>query len=180
MAPDISAADAPAGDVAAAIMHIDSFLRRVYADVDGTAPGDELDPVDVTTTEEQFRALLDGYCTVIYILIAGWRNTLNEDGENKGDTYVLEKIIPEVVIGLRHMTKNVAPSAIPTMAGMLTATALGLSPNRWREQFGEWRREEMPALEATAAAVADRVNRMHDDRDAALRVIMDALGQAEQ
>ena len=57
---------------------------------------------------------------------------------------------------------------------------MGLSPNRWREQFGDWRREEMPALQATAALVAEQVNRAHDDRDSALRVVMDTLDMAEQ
>jgi hypothetical protein len=62
----------------------------------------------------------------------------------------------------------------------LTATALDLSANRWRERFGEWRREEMSALQTTAALVAEQVNRAHDDRDAALRVIMDTLALAER
>lgn len=84
------------------------------------------------------------------------------------------------MIGLRHMTVDVAPSAIPTMVAMLTATALGLSPNQWREQFGEWQREETPALQATTALKAEQVNRAHDDRDAALRVIMDTLALAER
>jgi hypothetical protein len=114
------------------------------------------------------------------MLIAGWRNTLNEGDTNEGDRFVLEKLLPEVVTGLRHMTVHVAPSTIPTMAAMLTATALGLSPNRWREQFGEWQREEMPALQATAALVAEQVNRAHDNRDAALHVVMDTLALAEQ
>jgi hypothetical protein len=177
MPPDISAANVPVGDVAAAIMDIDSFLWRVYAD--GGAPSGGPDAADVVATDEQARELLAGYCTVIYMLIAGWRNTLNEGGTDEGDRFVLQTIIPEVVTGLRHMTGNVAPSAIPTMAAMLTATALGLSPNRWREQFGEWRHEEMPALQATAALVADQVNRAHDDRAAALRVVMDTLAMAE-
>jgi hypothetical protein len=124
MSPDISAANVPIGDVAGAIMDIDSFLRRVYAD--GAASGGP----DVVATEEQARELQAGYFTVIYMLISGWRNTLNEGGTNEGDRFVLEQILPEVVTGLRHMTVHVAPSTVPTMAAMLTATAMALSPNR--------------------------------------------------
>jgi hypothetical protein len=62
---------------------------------------------------------------------------------------------------------------------MLTAAAMEASPNRWRAQFGEWQFEELAALQATAVVLAEGVNNAHDDPDAALSVIMDALHQAE-
>jgi hypothetical protein len=50
---------------------------------------------------------------------------------------VLKTAVPGVVATLRQMRKNVAPSTIPTMAAMLTAAAMDLSPNAWRLQFGD-------------------------------------------
>jgi hypothetical protein len=64
MAPDISAAHAPACDVAAAIMDIDSLLRRIH--VAGGTASTGLAAEQLIDTPQQARDVLDGYCTVTY------------------------------------------------------------------------------------------------------------------
>ena len=85
----------------------------------------------------------------------------------------LAEIIPVIVSRLRLMTRNVAPSVIPTMAAMITASAMGISPQLWRCQYGDWRGEELTAVQATAVLLAEWINNIHEDDDAALRMIMD-------
>jgi hypothetical protein len=66
--PDISAARAPAGDIATAIMDIDSTLRRIHAAGGGGSAG--LSAEDMIETEQRARDVLNGYCTVIYLFLA--------------------------------------------------------------------------------------------------------------
>jgi hypothetical protein len=75
---------------------------------------------------------------------------------------------------LRLLKKAVAPSAIPTMVALVTAAALGSSPQRWREQYGHvWSGADVAALEATTVCLAEWVNTLEGSPDAALRLIMD-------
>lgn len=172
MAPDISAAHAPAGDVATAIMDIDSLLRRIHA-ADGTG-GTGLAAEQLIDTPQQARDVLNGYCTVIYLFITMWRRTAEASGEA-----LLAEVITGIVTRLREMTRNVAPSTIPTMAAMMTAAAVEASPTLWRAQFGDWRTEELPAVQATALLLAEGINRAHDDGTAALRMLLAVLDEAE-
>jgi hypothetical protein len=116
-----------------------------------------------------------GYCTIIYLFNTGWRKACEAHAKD-----VLAEIVPGVIARLREMTRSVAPSAIPTMAAMMTAAAIEASPNLWRAQYGDWRPEELPALQATAVLLAEWVNNAHEDHDAALRVIIDTLAKAEE
>jgi hypothetical protein len=173
MAPDIGTEGVPAGDVAGAMMEVDALLQRIHGL--GSERDEVLDPAFLATTAEQVRQRIEGYCSLIYIFISGWCNTLDERGKG-----VLKEIIPEVVDGLRQMPVSVAPSTIPTMAAMLTAAALGKSPTAWRTQFGDWLPEEIPALEATATALAEGVNNAHKDPLAAMRIVADILLPGDQ
>jgi hypothetical protein len=75
---------------------------------------------------------------------------------------------------LRLLKKAVAPSAIPTMVALVTAAAMGGSPQRWREQYGHvWSGADVAALEATTVCLAEWVNTLEGSPDAALRLIMD-------
>jgi hypothetical protein len=170
--PDIGAAHAPAGDIATAIMDIDSTLRRIHADAGTRSPGPAAE--DVAGTQQQARDVLDGYCTVIYLFLTMWRKTAEVSGQD-----LVTEVIAGVVTRLREMTRNVAPSAIPTMAAMMTAAAMEASPTLWRAQFGDWRPEELAAVQATAVLLAEGVNLAHEDDTAALRMIMGVLEQAE-
>lgn len=172
MAPDISAARAPAGDVAAAIMDIDSMLKRIHGSSGTGGTGLAAQLVD---TAEQARDVLDGYCTVIYLFITMWRKTAEASGAN-----LLADVLPGVITRLREMTRTVAPSTIPTMAAMMTAAVLGASPTLWRAQFGDWQPEELAAVQATALLLAEGINTARGRDDAALRMIMEALARAEQ
>lgn len=170
--PDISAARAPAGDIATAIMDIDSILRRIHAAGESGSAG--LGAEDVIETEQQARDVLDGYCTVIYLFLTMWRKTAEASGKD-----LVAEVIGGVVTRLRQMTRNVAPSAIPTMAAMMTAAAMEASPTLWRAQFGDWRVEELGAVQATAVLLAEGINLAHEDDTAALRMIMEILDQPE-
>jgi hypothetical protein len=175
MGPDISGAHSDVGDVAAAIMEIDSFLTRIHGATGAGRPGlDGLTAGQVVPTVAQAREVLTGYCTVIYLFITFWRRA----GEARGED-LLAEVIFGTVTRLRDMPRTVTPSAIPTMAALLSAAAIGASPNLWREQFGDWRQEELSAVQATAVLLAEGINRSTSDPDAALRLIMDTLARAE-
>ncbi|MEI7033876.1 hypothetical protein [Streptomyces pratensis] len=56
---------------------------------------------------------------------------------------------------------------------------VGLSPNLWRRQYGNWTEAELKPLEATAYLLAEHINRIAEDPDFATRVITEALSRAE-
>ncbi|MEV3987687.1 hypothetical protein AB0J57_02135 [Streptomyces sp. NPDC049837] len=168
---------APAGDVGAALMVIDSRLKALY---DGEA---ETDP-EQQRLSDQFTAslgpnevddLLDGTCTLIYMFMR-WLRMAYEDH----DRDVIEYVLPGFVASMRMMPKSVRPEVIPTMAGLVVAAGTGLSPNLWRKQYGDWTGSEMNPLEATAVLLAEHINRLTDDRDFATRVIAEALSSSSQ
>ncbi|GAA2230705.1 hypothetical protein [Streptomyces nogalater] len=168
---------APAGDVSGALMVIDSRLKSIY---DG---GTRIDPEQQRLTD-QFAAslgpkgardLLDGACTIIYMFMT-WLRMAYEDH----DKDVVEYVVPSLVASMRMMPKSIRPEAIPTMAGLVVAAGMGLSPSLWRKQYGKWTKEEMNPLEATAFLLAEHINRLTDDREFATRLISKALSSAEQ
>jgi hypothetical protein len=81
---------------------------------------------------------------------------------------------------MRMMPKSIRPEAIPTMAGLVVAAGMGLSPSLWRKQYGKWTKEEMNPLEATAFLLAEHINRLTEDREFATRLISKALNNAER
>jgi hypothetical protein len=171
MAPDDSAVGTSIDNARAAIIQIDSLYKRAHG-ISGVADG-VLDAA-LSTKTDQARDLLDGYCTIINMFITGWREALPDH-----EMDVLSGLIPVMISRFRRMTTTVVPSTIPTMAAMMTAAAIDVSPNLWRAQFGDWQSEEIPALRTTAVLLAETVNNAHGDVDAALRFIMDALAKAE-
>lgn len=167
---------APAGDVGAALMMIDSRLKSVHDD------RTEIDPEQQALTK-QFAAslgpdgadeVLDGACTVIFMFMK-WLRLAYEDH----DRDVIECVVPNLVATMRRMPKSIRPEVIPTMAGLVVAAGTGLSPNLWRKQYGYWTPEELTPLEATAFLLAEHINRMTDDPDFATRMITEALFAAE-
>jgi hypothetical protein len=158
-------------------MMIDSRLKGIYDGRTGTDPEGQaltgqfaasLGPGDV-------HDLLDGVCTLIYVLMQWLRAAYGEH-----DKDVLEYVVPYVVGTMRMMPRSVRPEAVPTMAGLLVAAGTGLSPSLWRKQYGPWTGEEMNPLEATAFLLAEHVNRMTDDPGFATRLITEALSRAEE
>ncbi|MET9657393.1 hypothetical protein [Streptomyces sp. NPDC006510] len=166
---------APAGDVGAALMMIDSRLKSIYDGKTSTDP-------EQRELTEQFVAslgptgandLVDGACTLIFMFMK-WLRMAYEDH----DKDVIEYIVPSLVATMRMMPKSVRPEAIPTMAGLLVAAGTGLSPSLWRQQYGQWTQDEMTPLEATAFLLAEHINHLTDDRDFATRLITKALSDA--
>ncbi|MFF4403418.1 hypothetical protein [Streptomyces sp. NPDC001404] len=168
---------APAGDVGAALMMIDSRLKAVY---------DERSQTDAEqqALTDQFTAslgpggandILDGACTLIYMFMQWLRMAYEDHGKD-----VIEYVVPNLVASMRMMPKSVRPEAIPTMAGLLVAAGTGLSPSLWRKQYGFWTKDEMNPLEVTAFLLAEHINRLTDDRDFATRVIVEALSSADE
>ncbi|WP_329561088.1 hypothetical protein [Kitasatospora sp. NBC_01266] len=169
---------APAGDVGAALMVIDSRLKSIY---DGkAAPGPEhqqmVEQFAASLGQVGFDALLDGACTLIYMFMS-WLRAACEDH----DKDVIEHVVPSLVATMRMMPKTFRPEVIPTMAGLLIAAGTDLSPNLWRAQYGRWTEAEMNPLEATAVLLAEHVNRVSgDDHDFATRLITEALSRSDQ
>lgn len=171
MSPSLDPSHAPVGDVATALMQVDARLARLRA------PGAVVhDPEteDMLASVTSLDELIDGYCTLIYMYVTSLRLAHEAAGRE-----VIQDVVPTVVQTLRRMTKSVTPEAIPTMAALVTAAAIQVSPSLWRHQFGTWAKEELNALEATALVLADQINqRAHDDR-AAIRLITDVLAQTD-
>ncbi|MEW1611541.1 MULTISPECIES: hypothetical protein [unclassified Streptomyces] len=168
---------APAGDVGAVLMMIDSRLKSIH---DGTS-GDEAEQRELVA---QFTAslgpggvddLLDGACTLIYLYMTWLRKAHEDHGKD-----VIEYVVPTLVASMRMMPRSIGSEAIPTMAGLVTAAGIGLSPSLWRKQYGEWTEAEMTPLEATVFLLAEHINRIADDRDFATRLITEALTRADE
>ncbi|MFD7324733.1 hypothetical protein ACFV9D_27190 [Streptomyces sp. NPDC059875] len=168
---------APAGDVGAALMMIDSRLKAIYDGRTGTDPEQQRLIAQFTASlgPRGVDEVLDGACTLIFMFMK-WLRMAYEDH----DKDVIEYVVPNLVAAMRMMPKSVRPEAIPTMAGLVIAAGTGLSPSLWRRQYGDWTETEMNPLEATAFLLAEHINRLTDDRDFATRLITEALSSSEQ
>ncbi|MGW8884603.1 hypothetical protein [Streptomyces sp. NPDC055749] len=168
---------APAGDVGAALLMIDSRLKGIYDGKTETDPEQQvlIDQFTASLGPEGANDLLDGACTLIFMFMT-WLRKAHEEH----DKDVIEYVVPTLVASLRMMPKSIRPEAIPTMAGLVIAAGTHLSPSLWRKQYGDWTDEEMNPLEATAFLLAEHINRITDDRDFATRLITDALSSADE
>ncbi|MEV0976289.1 hypothetical protein [Streptomyces sp. NPDC049915] len=168
---------APAGDVGAALMMVDSRLKAVYDRRTRTDPEQQalVDQFAASLGPDGVDDLLDGACTLIYMFMQ-WLRMAYEDH----DKDVIECVVPNLVASMRMMTKSVRPEAIPTMAGLVVAAGTGLSPSLWRKQYGYWTETELTPLEATAFLLAEHINRITDDQDFATRMITEALSQVAE
>ncbi|WP_405534033.1 hypothetical protein OG787_01355 [Streptomyces sp. NBC_00075] len=168
---------APAGDVGAALMVVDSRIRAIHDGKTDTDPQQQqlIQQYAATLGPEGVDALVDGACTLIYMFME-WLRKAHEDH----DKDVIEYVVPTLVATMRMMPKTFRPEIIPTMAGLVVAAGTGLSPNLWRAQYGLWTDAEMNPLEATAVLLAEHINRIAEDHDFATRLITDALSRADE
>ncbi|TQF02524.1 hypothetical protein E6W39_09860 [Kitasatospora acidiphila] len=170
-------ANAPVGDVGAALMVVDSRLKAIYDGGSKTDPEQQqmIDQFAASMDRAGFDALLDGACTLIYMYMS-WLRAACEDHDEE----VIEYVVPSLVETMRMMPKTFKPEVIPTMTGLVIAAGTGLSPNLWRAQYGGWTSAEMNPLEATVVLLAEKINRMAgDDHDFATRLITGALSGAD-
>lgn len=168
---------APAGDVDGALMVIDSRLKAVHDGRTGTDPEQQrlLDQFTASLDLRGVHDLLDGACTLVFMFMK-WLRRVHEEHERD----VIEYVVPSLVTTLRMMPRSVRPEAIPTMAGLVIAAGTGLSPSLWRRQYGDWTKEEMTALEATALLLAEHINRIAGDVDFATRMVGETLSRADR
>ncbi|MEU5431947.1 hypothetical protein AB0G73_01055 [Streptomyces sp. NPDC020719] len=166
---------APAGDVGAALMIIDSRLKSVHSGKTGADPEQRklIDQYIASLGPTGADDLLDGACTLIFMFMK-WLRMAYED-HNKD---VIESVVPHLVTSLRMMPKSIRAEAIPTMAGLVIAAGTDLSPSLWRNQYGDWTKEELTPLEATTFLLAEHINRLTEDPDFATRMISEALTRA--
>ncbi|NUU20615.1 MAG: hypothetical protein HOV68_03725 [Streptomycetaceae bacterium] len=167
---------APAGDVGAALMMVDSRLKGIYAGRTEADPEQQalMDQFIASLGPQGAEDMLDGTCTLIFMYMQ-WLRMAYEDH----DRDVIEYVVPNLVGTMRMMPKSIRPEAIPTMAGLLVAAGTGLSPSLWRRQYGDWTKNEMNPLEATAFLLAEHINRLTDDREFATRLIAEALSGSD-
>lgn len=168
---------APAGDVGAALMLMDSRLKGIHEGRTETDPEHQalIDEFTASLSPKGASDVLEGTCTLIFMFTT-WLRKAHEDH----DKDVIEYVVPTLVATMRMMPRSVRPEAIPTMAGLVIAAATELSPNLWRQQYGDWTDVEMTPLEVTAFLLAEHINRITDDPDAATRLITEALSSAEE
>ncbi|MBC2876966.1 MULTISPECIES: hypothetical protein [Streptomyces] len=168
---------APAGDVGAALMLIDSRLKTVQAGKSRTDPEQRELMARFTDSldSEGANDVLDGACTLIFMFMKWLREAYAAH-----DKDVLAYVVPNVVGTMRMMPRSVRPEAIPTMAALIIAAGADLSPSLWRKQYGFWTEAEMNPLEVTAFLLADHINRLTEDPDFATRLITDALSSADE
>ncbi|MFC4905850.1 hypothetical protein ACFPCY_00825 [Actinomadura gamaensis] len=169
----MSPKDAPIGDVSAALAVVDSHLKRFGTD-QATAGRDELLTQYMGSLGRGGASdVLDGACTLLYVFMQ-WLRSAHESQ----DKDVLEYVLPYVVGTLKHM-RTVSDEGIPTMAAMMTASVVDVSPSLWRHELGSWRREEMTAFEVTLFILARRINELCGDENAATQMVIEALDAAE-
>ncbi|WNI20814.1 hypothetical protein [Streptomyces sp. ITFR-16] len=167
---------APAGDVSAALMVLDSRLKSVYDGPLETDPEQQqlVDQFIASLGPSQADDVVDGACTLVYMFMQWLRMAYEREGRD-----VIEYVVPSFVASLRMMPKSVPAEAIPTMTGLVVAAGTGLSPSLWRKQYGDWTSDEMNPLEATALLLAEHINRIVDDRAFATRMVADALSATD-
>lgn len=168
---------APVGDVGTALLYVDSLLARIREGDSHTDPRHRelIDQFFGSFSSEDASDVLDGACTLIYLYMEWLRQA--HEGQDRD---VVESVIPYVVGSMRKMTISIKPEAIPAMVGMLTASAIGLSPTLWRKQYGPWTEAEMNAMEATLVLLADYINHLTNDESMAIRMIADIMESLEQ
>nr|WP_223183941.1 MULTISPECIES: hypothetical protein [unclassified Streptomyces] len=156
-------------------MVVDSRLKAVY---EGKAP----DSAEQRRLNKQFveslgpggaKDLLDGACTLVFMYMKWLRSACEEH-----DKDIVEFVVTPMVATMRKMSRSIRPETIPTMAGLVIAAGMGLSPSLWRQQYGEWTPEEMNSLEATIFLLAELINRITEDREFATRLVANALTAA--
>lgn len=167
---------APVGDVGTALMIIDSRLRGIHEGKTEVDPEQQMliDQFTASLDSEGVHDVLDGACTLIFMFLKWLREAHEAHGKD-----VIEYVVPHLVATMRMMPKSVRPEAIPTMVGLVVAAATGLSPNLWRQQYGDWTEQELTPLEVTAFLLAEHINRITDDPDFATRMITEALSSVE-
>lgn len=165
-------ADAPVGDVGAALMIIDSRLKGFYDGKTETDAEQEalIDQLNASLGPREANDVLDGACTLVFLFMK-WLRVAYEHN----DKDVIKYVVPNLVATMRMMPRSVRPETIPTMAGLLIAAATGLSPGLWRKQYGYWTESEMTPLEVTAFLLAEHINRITEDQDFATRMISEVL-----
>ncbi|MEU4660018.1 hypothetical protein AB0G32_39855 [Streptomyces sp. NPDC023723] len=170
-------AHAPAGDVGAALMMIDSRLKSIHDGRTATDPEQQelIDQFAASLGPGGVDDVLDGACTLIYMFMRWLRMAHEDHGKD-----VIEYVVPNLVATMRMMPKSVPPETIPTMAGLVIAAGTGLSPSLWRKQYGYWTEDEMTPLEATAFLLAEHINRITEDPDFATRLITEALTRSDE
>ncbi|WP_105969059.1 hypothetical protein [Streptomyces geranii] len=168
---------APAGDVGAALMAIDSQLKAIY---DGKPGGNSeqrklLDQYVASMGPDGVDDLVDGACTLIYMYMEWLRRACAEHDQD-----LIEYTVPSLVATMRMMPKTFRPEVIPTMAALIVSAGTGQSPSLWRAQYGEWTDAELTPLEGTVVLLAEKINRIADDQDFATRLITEALSRTDQ
>ncbi|MBM7168720.1 hypothetical protein JQK87_09920 [Streptomyces sp. G44] len=168
---------APVGDVGAALMLIDSRLKQIHGGRTETDPDQQemIEQYVASLGPRGVEDMLQGACTLIYLFMKWLRAAYEDHGKD-----VIEYVVPSLVATMRIMPRSIPPEVIPTMVGLVVAAGTGLSPNLWREQYGDWTKEEMTPLEATTFLLAEHINRLTDDPDFATRMVAEALSGADK
>lgn len=168
---------APAGDVGAALMMIDSRLKSIQDGRSRTDPEQQelVDQFAASLGPGGVDDVLDGACTLIFMFMKWLRMAHEDHGKD-----VIEYVVPNLVATMRMMPRSVPPETIPTMAGLVIAAGTDLSPSLWRKQYGYWTEAEMTPLEATAFLLAEHINRITEDPDFATRLITEALTRSDE
>lgn len=153
--------DLPPGDVGRAYL----LLRSLAYDEDGEPVEDSDEYAQVLLESKGDREdLLQGLGTLIDVFMSLFRPggamevTADEpEDEDAPPQDALHVIVPAVVDKLTQTTW-LPQDAVPTMAGALTAAALGGSCYRWRSAYGSWQPWELLPWTYTAVFLANLID----------------------
>jgi hypothetical protein len=171
--------DMPAGDIGRAFL----LVRTLSEDQDESRFSDEEYQQAALESGGAQDDLLRGLGTLIDVFMSMFRPggaldlSERKDGSSDEDAMPedpLHTIVPAVVAKLSNQTWVVG-DAIPTMAGALTAAAMGGSSYRWRSIFGPWHAWEFVPFTYTAVFLASLVDLVSGRPGYALRLVEDLL-----
>ncbi|PZG34445.1 hypothetical protein C1I98_28115 [Spongiactinospora gelatinilytica] len=172
MSSPLSAGSSGIGDVDTVLGILDQHLRMIRSGDPASARTLLIDGRPAQLDGADFDQVIVGAGTLVYVYVDWLRQAYEHQGE--GSAEALGSVLGYVVDGL-HVMNAVEDAAIPTMAGLIVAAGVGLSPNLWRAQYGPWMRAEMNAVEATLLLLAGHVNEIAQDDDQAIRMVADVL-----
>jgi len=155
------------------------LLRAVFADAGSPEDGYDAYVEELTHLPGDRDELLRGFGTLIHMFMELLREGLASQSRPRDlrPQDLLHQVVPAVVARLAN-THWIAARAVPTMAGALTAAALGANCYEWRMIYGPWHDDEVLPWAFTAWYLADLIDSDCGVRGHALDFVQSVMADA--